>query len=107
MGYMVKKTDLTKLSLNEPDLVTSVLQNVAILLNSFKGECPMFRDFGLSSETLHRPINVARTLLQADIIEQIEKYEPRAVVTGVTFEVDPTAPDRLVPTVELEVEDGS
>ena len=103
MSYVVKATDLKSITLNETDLVTSVLQNVAIMLNTWQGEVPLYRDFGIPSEIFHRPMNVAKPLLRASIIECIEKYEPRATVKTITFEVIESRPDRLNPVVELEV----
>lgn len=107
MSYTVKATDLGGLTLNETDVTASVLQNVAIILNTWKGECPLYRDFGISPEVLHRPINAAKALLQAEIIEAINTYEPRAIVNDITFTVDSAEPDRLIPIVELEVDDGT
>ena len=43
-------------------------------------------------------------MLQADIIEVIEEYEPRAAVVGVSFEADSQYPDMLRPIVEVEIE---
>lgn len=103
MSYVVKATDLKSIKLNETDTVTSVLQNVAIMLNTWQGEVPLYRDFGIPPEIFHRPTNVAKTLLRSAIIECIEKYEPRATVKNITFEVIKNQPDRLNPVVELEV----
>lgn len=107
MTYTVKASDLSHLTLNEGNTVASVVQNVAVILNTWKGEVPLFRDFGIDPELLHRPINVAKALLRADIIDTIGKYEPRATVMNVTFEADSLFPDRLNPIVELEVDDGT
>lgn len=107
MTYTVDASGLTSLVLNETDTVASVLQNVAIILNTWKGEVPQFRDFGLDPEILHRPVNVAKALLRADIIDTVAKYEPRATVVDVSFNVDSLYPDRLNPVVKLEVDDGT
>ena len=103
MSYVVKATDLQNISLNESDVVTSVLQNVAIILNTWQGEVPLYRDFGLPPEIMHKPMNVAKQMLRVSIIECIEAYEPRASVKSITFDVDKNEPDKLIPTVELEV----
>ena len=107
MTYTVNASELSSLTLNETDTVASVLQNVAVILNTWKGEVPQFRDFGLSPEILHRPLNVAKAMLRADIIEAVGKYEPRATVMNVTFDVDSQYPDPLKPIVEIEVDDGT
>ncbi len=107
MTYTVDASALSGLTLNETDTVASVLQNVAVILNTWKGEVPQFRDFGIDPEILHRPVNVAKALLRADIIDAVGKYEPRATVMNVTFEMDSQYPDRLNPIVEIEVDDGT
>lgn len=103
MSYKVTAGKLGPLSLNETDTVKSVLQNVAIILKTRKGTVPLYRDFGLSQKFVDKPIPVAKTLLHADVKDAVETYEPRAEVVGVTFEEDPDAPGRLVPTVEVNI----
>lgn len=92
------------LTLNETDTVASVLQNVAIILATRRGSCPMYRDFGISMDFLDRPIPVAKTLAYAEIKEAIETYEPRATVAGVTFEERLGSPGLLIPAVEVRID---
>lgn len=103
MSYTVKSTDLSVIRLNESDAVESVLQNIRILLNTWQGEVPLYRDFGIDPEILHRPINEVENLLAADVIEKVETYEPRATVLDVSFAVSAKRPDTLEITVEVEV----
>lgn len=92
------------LTLNETDTVASVLQNVAIILATRRGSCPMYRDFGIPMDFLDRPMPVAKTLAYAEIKEAIETYEPRATVAGVTFEDRPGSPGLLIPIVEVSID---
>lgn len=103
MGYVVKSTDFSKISLNEPDRVTSILQNVAILLRTKRGTCPLYRQFGLDQSYLDRPINAAPPILYAEIKEGIEEFEPRVEVIRIDFGVDKSTPGKLIPTVEVEI----
>lgn len=91
------------LTLNETDTVASVLQNVAIILATRRGTCPLYREFGISMDFLDRPMPVAKTLAYAEIKEAIEAYEPRASVVGVTFEEREDAPGLLIPIVEVNI----
>lgn len=91
------------LTLHETNIVASVLQNVAIILATRRGSCPMYRDFGISMDFLDRPISVAKTLAFAEIKEGIEAYEPRAIVVDVTFSEDANTPGLLIPTVEVSI----
>lgn len=63
-----------------------ILQNVRTILLGCIGTVPLHRDFGLSLEHIDKPLPVAKTLLQATIIESITEYEPRATVQSVEFE---------------------
>lgn len=92
------------LTLNETDTVASVLQNVAIILATRRGTCPLYREFGISMDFLDRPMPVAKTLAYAEIKETIEAYEPRASVVGVTFEERADAPGLLIPIVEVNID---
>lgn len=103
MSYTVSQNSLKSVSLNETDTVKSVLQNVAIILSTWKGSVPLYRDFGISADIMHKPINVAKSMLIADIKEAIGDCEPRAEVISISFEVDPSDPSKLIPTVEVEI----
>lgn len=104
MSYTVSATDLRHLRFNEPDLVSSVLQNIAVLLSTPRGSVPLYRDFGISVDILDRPIPAAKAMMIADIREAIEEWEPRATVTDIEFSED-MAEGKLVPTVEVEIND--
>lgn len=99
MTYRITPGSLGPLKLNETDTVTSALQNVAIILSTWEGTVPLYRDFGISSEYMHMPIPVAKALLRAEIKEKVERYEPRVSVIGVTFE---ETGNGLIPTLEVE-----
>ncbi len=103
MKITITEKDIYPLSLNEEDTVKSIRQNIAMILSTFRGTVPLYRDFGISAEAIDKPINVARTLLIADIRESIEGYEPRVTVSGITFEMDATQPMKLKPVVEVEI----
>ena len=68
--------------------IAEILQNVRTILTTRRGSVPLERDFGLSWEHIDQPINVARALMKAEIIESVERFEPRAVVEAVTFDED-------------------
>ena len=103
MTYSVDISKDLKLSLNESDLVASVLQNVAIILKTIKGSCPMFRDFGLPQDHLGMPIPVAKSMLIAEIKTAVEEFEPRANVISVTFSSNANSPTGVVPILEVEI----
>lgn len=103
MSYTVTAGEKRKITLNEADSKASVLQNVAMILSTPKGSVPMYRDFGVRTEAVDRPIHAAKALLRGQIKEAVELYEPRAEVKRVTFRQDRADPSRLIPTVEIEL----
>lgn len=100
MSYKVSLDNIGPLRLNETDRTRSALQNVGIVLSTWKGSVPLFRVFGISREFLHKPVPVAKALLRAEIREAVERFEPRVEVVDVTFA---ESVDGLIPTVEVNV----
>lgn len=70
--------------------VREILQNVRTILSTRKGSVPLDRDFGLTWEHIDKPLPVARMLMRSEVIDIIERYEPRAQVESVDFEETPT-----------------
>lgn len=90
--------------IQESGEVGEILQNVATILSTPKGTAPLYRDFGIDTDFLDRPIQVARTLMISRVTEAVEEFEPRARVVRVTVEIDKNNTGRLIPTVEVEIE---
>ena len=102
MSYTVSPSNKRKIQFNVTDPVESVLQNIAVILSTPKGSVPMYRDFGISTDILDRPIPVAKAMMTADIKEAIERWEPRATFVDVDFMEDERN-GRLIPTVVVEI----
>ena len=80
-----------------------IAQCVKCLLLTTKGSCFMYRDFGVNTELIDRPINVAKNRFLAEVVKQAAKYEPRAKVKSIRWTGD--GPDGILkPTVILEVQ---
>lgn len=103
MSYKVSAQDLDSIKLAQSDTVAAVLQNIAIILSTRQQSVPLARDFGLPMQFLDKPIPVARALMIAEIQEAILKFEPRATLLDISFEIDESAPSKLIPTVEVEI----
>lgn len=63
-----------------------ILQNVRTILSTRIGTVPLHRDFGISWEHIDKPYPVAKQLMMVEVIEAIEKFEPRAKVESVEFD---------------------
>ena len=103
MNYIVSSKSLGKITLNETDPAASILQNIAIFLKTWQQSVPLYRSFGLSKRFVDKPIPVAMSLLVAEITEALPKFEPRATLKNVTFEADSDHPGKMIPTVEVEI----
>ena len=102
--YTVSATD-TRLKLGVTDKVESIIQNVAIILRTRAGTCPMYRQFGLPRNYEGKPTVAARPILYAEIREAVEEFEPRCEVVGIRFEEDEDDPGIIHPIVEVEIKD--
>lgn len=103
MSYQVSATDLGNIRLNELETVNAVLQNIALILATPKGSVPFYRDFGISTEFLDKPMPVAKAMMIGEVREAVETWEPRATVVDIRFAESPLEPGRLIPTVEVEI----
>ncbi|MBI9112241.1 GPW/gp25 family protein [Maridesulfovibrio ferrireducens] len=89
--------------------IAEILQNVRTILSTIKGEVPLDRTFGLSITYLDRPIPEAMAAFSGEIVEEVERQEPRISVTRVKFlpkEKD-AMQGRLYPVVRIKIKDGA
>ncbi len=103
MSYKINAADLTNIRFSDQDALSSVLQNIAVILSTPKGSVPQYREFGLSAVFLDKPTPVAKMMMIAEVREAIEHWVPRAQFVGVTFEERAAQPGTLWPTVEVEI----
>jgi hypothetical protein len=103
VSYKVNATDLKNIRFNDPELVSSVLQNIAVILSTPRGSVPQYREFGLTTTMLDKPTPMAKMMMRAEVREAIERWEPRAQFVSMTFEERITQPGTLWPTVEVEI----
>lgn len=79
----------------------AIIQNIAVILDSIQNSCPMFRAFGLPGQLYGRPLPAVENVMVGYIYDQIEEYEPRAVISEVTFERDELK-GTLIPIITIE-----
>ena len=105
MSYWVRASDLGNIRFAENSTISSVLQNVAVILATPMGSVPLYREFGLDHSFLDKPMPVARSMIVSLVREAVERWEPRATVVNVVCSGDPSDPGDLDPTVEVEIND--
>ena len=63
-----------------------VLINGAIILDSYLKSVTLIRGLGMNTDRLHRPVNVVANEIVANIHDQFEQYEPRAILGEITVD---------------------
>lgn len=84
--------------------IEEILQNVRTILATPVYSVPLDRAFGVNAELLDLPMPVARAKLAAEIVQAVQKFEPRVEVIKVLFAGD-TIAGRLQPTVRLRLKE--
>lgn len=79
-------------------VVEEVYQNVLTIITTMLHTVPLFRSFGLNPEFLDETTEIAKTKIVVEIMEKVERFEPRAFVEEVKFETD-HASGKLKPVV--------
>lgn len=82
-----------------------VAQNVRMIVTTVRGTVPLFRDFGIDVSLIDAPSAMAKAKLTADIIRQVKLFEPRALITKISYRN--TAIGQLQPVITLTVKGGS
>ena len=82
-----------------------ILQNVRTIISTPKFSVPLDRSFGIDCSVLDRPMPVAQAQLASDIITAVREYEPRASISGITFEA--TNDGSLRPKVQVTINEES
>ena len=70
----------------QPDTeLEEVIQNVRTILTTRRGSVPLDRGFGINTSLIDLPATVIKSRLTAEIIEAVERFEPRVRVESVKF----------------------
>ena len=79
-----------------------IMRNVRTILSTPVGSCPLYRDFGIDVSPVDAPMDTAKNIISVEIMEAVERYEPRAQVTEVNFEPDISGLLRAKAVVKIE-----
>lgn len=105
MAYIITPDTSAKINLAPGSVIEEVTQNLTMILSTLKNTVPLDRDFGLSARFLDKSTPVAEAVLVSEILDAIERYEPRAEAVEITFERD-DGTGKLIPRLEVEIKDG-
>ena len=104
MAHIIKAYDLKNINLAPETTEEEVLQNIAVIISTPKFSVPLDRGLGMAQRFVDRPIQVAQSILISEVLDAVERDEPRAEVLGVTYELGDT-PGTLIPVVEVNIID--
>ena len=85
MRIVLDTTMEVELSLMPKSKAEAITQQLYIIIQSLKGEVPMYRDFGTDHAYKDMPMGVARSMYIGAISEAILKYQPDVTLTQVNF----------------------
>ena len=95
-GTLLKNIDLAP-----KNVYQEVLQNIAVIIDTWEKTCPLLRELGLPAQLIGRPLPVVKNIMVGQLYDQIEQFEPRAILGGITFEENAFI-GKLIPIVEIE-----
>lgn len=91
-----------KISLAPESVEAEVVQNVRIIITTVRGTVPLFRDFGIDSTIIDAPTLMAQAKISTEIIRQVRKYEPRAKITSLKYDVPEIGHLRPILTIAVK-----
>lgn len=95
-GKLLESIDLSPANIHQ-----EVLQNVAIIIDTWENTCPMLRALGILAQLIGRPLPVVKNIMIGQLYDQIEQNEPRAILGGITFEENAFT-GKLIPIIEIQ-----
>lgn len=92
---------LESIELSPKNAHQEVLQNVAVIIDTWENTCPMLRGLGIPAQLIGRPMNVVKNIMVGQLYDQIEQNEPRAILGDITFEENAFT-GKLIPIIEIQ-----
>lgn len=80
-----------------------IAQCVKCLLLTSAGTVFFYRDFGISTELIDKPLPVAKNRFLSEVVKQVAKYESRARVKSIRWIADEASDGVLKPVITIEL----
>lgn len=65
--------------------IADIKRCLEFLYQTAEGTCPLDREFGLNTDFVGMPMDVAKSQFAVEIIDKTDRYEPRATVKDINF----------------------
>lgn len=69
-------------------VLDEIFQNINTILGTYKFTVPLFRDFGFQAEFIDKPMSILQPLYVREVVETVEKFEPRVIVEEVKMSAE-------------------
>lgn len=102
MRYTISNKEPVNYTLVEGDETASILQNIALLIQTWKGTVPMYREFGLPMEWVNKQVPIAEVIAAQEVEDAIEAFEPRVRLLDVSVKGEFNT-GKLYIEVEVEI----
>lgn len=81
------KKSILKFNYSSPE-IENIRRNLAMLYSTKEGSVPLDRDFGLNCDFVSKPLPVAKSEFEFEVIRKTEIYEPEVQVEKVEYIYD-------------------
>ena len=85
MTYDITDT-LSGIDFAPADEYKEIIQNVKCIISTYKKTVPLYREFGVDASFVDKPVIVAKAMYASEIVDAVQKYEPRAAVESIEWE---------------------
>lgn len=103
MTYTISTENKVPLALAQSSEVMDKLQQIAILVSTRKGTCPLYRDFGIPKRFEGKPFNVAENIAMMEISDAISQFVPGVTLIDVRLKFNRTIFGKYSLEVEVEI----
>ena len=83
MKFRITNKTPVDYTLVENEEVVSILQNIALLLQTKKETVPGYRSFGLPMEWVNKQVPIAEVIAAQEVEDAIDEFEPRVKLLDV------------------------
>jgi len=85
-------------------VLEEIYQNINTILSTYKFTVPLFREFGFTAEFIDRPLTVLLPIYVREVVEVVEKYEPRVMVEEVKMSAE--IEGKVYPIIYFSIRNG-
>lgn len=102
-SIMIKSSEI---NFSPTTVLEEIFQNVNTIVSTSIYTVPLFREFGVKSTYLDEPTPISKARFINEVVEKVERFEPRVIVEEVNFTEDEIMDGRLIPIVKIKIRNG-